>query len=73
MLDAARTETDLATRHDDYARAATIIADKASYIYLYNPSVIQAWNPALSGYEARRDGAVRFRTASLNPDGEAQS
>ncbi len=42
LLDAARTETDRARRQDDYAKAATIIADKASYIYLYNPSVIQA-------------------------------
>ncbi len=45
-------------------RPPRIIADEVSYIYLYNPSVIQAWNPALSGYEARRDGAIRFRTAS---------
>ncbi len=37
LLDAAREETDRARRHDEYARAATIIADKASYIYLYNP------------------------------------
>ena len=50
---------------DDYAKAATIIADQVSYIYLYNPSVIQAWTTRLSGYEARRDGAVRFRTAIM--------
>jgi peptide/nickel transport system substrate-binding protein len=65
LLDAARTETDHATRRDDYAKAATIIADKASYIYLYNPSVIQGWSTNLTGYQARRDGAVRFRTAQL--------
>ncbi|MCH9640815.1 MAG: ABC transporter substrate-binding protein [Actinomycetia bacterium] len=68
LLDAGRVETDRAARYDDYAQAATLIADEASYIYLYNPSVIQAWNPALSGYQARRDGAVRFRDASLNTD-----
>ncbi len=71
LLDAGRTETDRATRQDDYARAATIIADKASYIYLYNPSVIQGWTTNLTGYEARRDGAVRFRTASLTTGGAA--
>ena len=27
--------------------------------------MIQAWTTGLSGYEARRDGAIRFRTASL--------
>ncbi len=66
LLDAGRTETDVAKRKDIYARAATRIADEASYIYLYNPSVIQAWANHLSGYQVRRDGAVRFRTADLD-------
>nr|WP_232491130.1 ABC transporter substrate-binding protein [Mycobacterium dioxanotrophicus] len=69
LLDAGRVETDVATRKSIYARAATRIADEVSYIYLYNPSVIQAWATNLSGYEARRDGAVRFRSASLNRGG----
>lgn len=68
LLDAGRVETNRQARFDDYRRAATIIADEVSYIYLYNPSVIQAWVRNLSGYEARRDGAVRFRTASLTGD-----
>lgn len=68
LLDAGRVETNREARFDDYRRAATIIADEVSYIYLYNPSVIQAWVTNLSGYEARRDGAVRFRTASLTGD-----
>src|SRR5581483_10175612 len=63
LLDAGRTETNREIRKDDYAKAATIIADQASYIYLYNPSVIQAWSKRLSGYDARPDGAIRFRTA----------
>jgi peptide/nickel transport system substrate-binding protein len=65
LLDAGRIETNRDARDGDYAKAATIIADQVSYIYLYNPSVIQAWGRGLSGYEARRDGAIRFRTASL--------
>jgi peptide/nickel transport system substrate-binding protein len=65
LLDAGRTETDRKARAEIYRRAATIIADKVSYLYLYNPSVIQAWTTSLSGYEARRDAAVRFRTATL--------
>jgi peptide/nickel transport system substrate-binding protein len=69
LLDAGRVEVNRQARQQDYAKAATIIADQVSYIYLYNPSVIQAWAPSLSGYEARRDGAVRFRTASLTGDG----
>jgi peptide/nickel transport system substrate-binding protein len=69
LLDAGRIETNRDARADDYTKAATIIADEVSYIYLYNPSVIQAWTTGLSGYEARRDGAIRFRTASLARDG----
>jgi peptide/nickel transport system substrate-binding protein len=69
LLDAGRVEVNQQARHDDYAKAATIIADQVSYIYLYNPSVIQAWTTNLSGYDARRDGAIRFRTASLTGGG----
>ncbi|MGE0221306.1 ABC transporter substrate-binding protein [Mycolicibacterium sp.] len=72
LLDAGRVETDRAARADHYAKAATLIADEVSYIYLYNPSVIQAWTPALSGVDARRDGAVRFRAATLDTDGGEQ-
>ncbi|WP_422750175.1 ABC transporter substrate-binding protein [Mycobacterium sp. WMMD1722] len=68
LLDAGRVETDRDRRYDDYAQAATRIADEVSYIYLYNPSILQAWTPALSGYEARRDGAIRFRNVTLGED-----
>lgn len=70
LLDAGRVETNRDARADDYAKAATLIADNVSYIYLYNPSVIQAWTPELQGYVARRDGAIRFRTAEL-PGGDS--
>jgi peptide/nickel transport system substrate-binding protein len=69
LLDAGRVETNRQSRQADYAKAATTIADRVSYLYLYNPSVIQAWTTNLSGYEARRDGAIRFRTASLTRGG----
>lgn len=69
LLDAGRTETDHRARKQDYAQAATLIADEVSYLYLYNPAVIQAWTPALSGYQARRDKAIRFRDAVLDSGG----
>ncbi len=69
LLDAGRVETNQDARADIYRKAATLIADDCSYVYLYNPSVIQAWSTNLSGYEARRDKAIRFRTASLNEGG----
>ena len=65
LLDDARVETDEATRYDLYAEAATIIADEASYIYLYNPDVVQAWSSAVEGYEVRGDAAIRFRDVTL--------
>lgn len=70
LLDKGRTETDQQARKDDYARAATLIADEVSYIYLYNPAVLQAWSPNLTGYEARRDKAIRFRSAVLHAGGD---
>jgi peptide/nickel transport system substrate-binding protein len=71
LLDAGRVEINRDGRAADYAKAATIIADQVSYIYLYNASVIQAWTKSLSGYEPRRDRAIRFRTASLTSGGAA--
>jgi peptide/nickel transport system substrate-binding protein len=68
LLDAGRVETNPQTRADLYAKAATIIADQVSYIYLYNPSVIQAWSTNVTGFESRRDGAIRFRTTALTRD-----
>lgn len=65
LLDQGRTETDQEARKEIYAQAATQIADDASYIYLYNPSVIQAWSPKLSGYDVRSDRAIRFRDATM--------
>jgi peptide/nickel transport system substrate-binding protein len=72
LLDAGRTETDQQARKEDYAQAATLIADEVSYIYLYNPAAIQAWSPNLSGYEARRDKAIRFRGATLDDGGASR-
>ncbi|MDH2444499.1 ABC transporter substrate-binding protein [Amnibacterium sp. CER49] len=65
LLDAARTETDQAKRKQDYAQAATQIADDASYIYLYNPTVIQAYDSKVKGYTVRGDRAIRFKDVSL--------
>ncbi len=66
LLDAGRVEVDQSTRQQMYADAATQIAQDASYIYLYNPSVIQAWSPSVSGYEARGDRAIRFRDVTIS-------
>lgn len=68
LLEAGRTETDAAQRKEIYDKASAIIAEEASYIYLYNPSVVQAWSPELTGYVARSDGAVRFRDAVLTDE-----
>lgn len=66
LLDSARIETDKDARKDLYGQAASIIADEASYIYLYNPSVIQAWSADVSDYETRADRAIRFRATALS-------
>ena len=70
LLDAGRTETDRDARKELYGRAAEQIVDDASYVYLYNPDVVQAWTPDLQGYEARPDRAVRFKDVRLEEDTE---
>ncbi len=65
LLDAGRQETDEAARKDIYDQAAQLIVDDASYIYFYNPDIINAWAPNVSGYETRPDNAVRFVGTSL--------
>jgi peptide/nickel transport system substrate-binding protein len=65
LLDQARTTTDVAQRKSLYDQAAKIIVDQASYIYLYNPNVIQGFSTNLHGYTVRPDRAIRFSAASL--------
>ncbi len=60
LLTDAATETDQDARKQLYDQAAELIVDDASYIYLYNPDVVQAWTPGLSGYEIRADRAINF-------------
>lgn len=64
-LDAARTETDEDARKELYETAVRQIVDDASYVYLYNPQVVQGWTPDVEGYQARPDRAIRFRDVSL--------
>lgn len=66
LLDAARVETDQAARKALYNDAAKMIVDDASYIYLYNPDNINAWQDKVGGYSTRGDNAVRFVETSLN-------
>jgi len=65
-LDAARAETDEDARKELYDQAVRQIVDDASYVYLYNPQVVQGWTPDVEGYEVRADRAIRFRDVSLS-------
>jgi peptide/nickel transport system substrate-binding protein len=66
LLDAARTELDPDARKDLYDQAVEIIVEEASYVYLYNPDVVQAWRPAVVDYEVRADRAIRFENTRLD-------
>jgi peptide/nickel transport system substrate-binding protein len=68
LLDAAREETDETTRKELYDEAAERIVDAVSYLYLYNPDLVQAWRPEVTGYEARVDQATRFTTTQLDEE-----
>jgi peptide/nickel transport system substrate-binding protein len=66
LLDAGKTETDQTKRKQIYDQAAKQIVDDASYIYLYNPDVADAWTPEVQGFTPRADRAIRFRDTSLS-------
>lgn len=65
LLAQAGTETDQEARAELYDQAVTNIVDDVSYLYLYNPDVVQAWGPDVSGYEIRADRAINFETVQL--------
>ncbi|PYG01595.1 peptide/nickel transport system substrate-binding protein [Georgenia satyanarayanai] len=65
LLEQGRVETDEEARREIYEQVATQVADDASYIYLYNPDVVQAWSPQLEGYTVMSNRAIRFKDVSL--------
>jgi peptide/nickel transport system substrate-binding protein len=65
LLTRAASETDTDRRAELYGEVAKKIVDANSYIYLYNPQVVQAWSPKLTGYQVRPDRAVNFENVEL--------
>ncbi|MCI2237858.1 ABC transporter substrate-binding protein [Paenibacillus sp. TRM 82003] len=65
LLNRAAVATDREERKDLYDQAAEQIVDDVSYLYLYNPDVVQAWTPGLTGYTIRPDKAVNFEEVEL--------
>ncbi len=65
LLTEAATEVDEDARKELYDQAAQIIVDDVSYLYLYNPEVVQAWVPGLEGYQIRPDRAINFEEVQL--------
>ncbi|MDP5184673.1 ABC transporter substrate-binding protein [Blastococcus sp. BMG 814] len=65
LLQAASSETDRDTRKELYNEAVRMIVDDVSYLYLYNPNVVQAWAPGLTGYTIRPDKAINFEDVEL--------
>jgi peptide/nickel transport system substrate-binding protein len=65
LLDDGRQETDEDARKELYDQAAERIVDQVSYLYFYNPDLVQAWSSEVSGYAPRADQATRFVTTRL--------
>ena len=65
LLDQAAAETDRDARKALYDQAAELIVDDASYVYLYNPEIVQGFSPNVEGYTVRGDAAIRFDGVSL--------
>ncbi len=66
LLQQGAAETDENARKEAYDQAAQLIVDDVSYLYLYNPDVVQAWTPGLSGYQIRADKAINFEDVELS-------
>lgn len=66
LLDAARTEADEDARKELYDQAVEIIVDENSYTFLYNPDIVEAWGPQVSGYEVRPDGKTLFGPVAVD-------
>jgi len=43
-----------------------MIIDEAPYVYLYNPAIVQAWQPYVHGYSAIGTNAKRFENTWLD-------
>jgi peptide/nickel transport system substrate-binding protein len=65
LLTQAAAEVDQDKRKELYDEASTMIVDDVSYLYLYNPDVVQAWTPGLKGYQIRADRAINFENVEL--------
>ncbi|MEX5720331.1 ABC transporter substrate-binding protein [Geodermatophilus maliterrae] len=65
LLQQGASETDEDARKQAYDQAAQLIVDDVSYLYLYNPDVVQAWAPGLAGYQIRADKAINFENVEL--------
>jgi peptide/nickel transport system substrate-binding protein len=65
LLQQAAVETNTTHRAELYGEVAKRVVDANSYIYLYNPKVVQAWSSKLTGYQIRADRAVNFDTVEL--------
>ncbi|HET8756491.1 MAG TPA: ABC transporter substrate-binding protein [Solirubrobacteraceae bacterium] len=65
LLDEAATETDRDARKELYDEAVHQIVDDNSYIYIYNPDVVQAWSPDVHGYTIRADRAINFEAVTI--------
>lgn len=60
LLEAGRVAADPNLRRDIYEVVNEAIVDAATYIYIYNPSNIQAYRTNVKGYAARADQAIQF-------------
>ena len=60
LLDTARVATSDAQRKPLYTQINKMVVDDAPYIYLYNPSNVNAYSTKVHGYAARADQAIKF-------------
>ncbi len=65
LLQDGAAETDEDARKELYDEAVELIVDEVSYLFYFNPDVVEAWSSSLEGYTVRPDSAVNLETVSL--------
>lgn len=66
LLDRARAETDRAARLQMYREAATILNDDAPWAFVFNPMLMEVWQPYVKGYRPHPVWSEDYRQVWLD-------
>ena len=66
LLDSARAETDRATRRSLYRQAANMLNHDAPWAFVFNPAMMEVWQPYVRGYRPHPVWPEEYRQVWLD-------